>query len=71
MWSSQLLGYMWLWRRLDARRGLVLTSINSALLRQAVYANVLMMERYLPGLLALVYNDITPAEAVAQVEGKH
>ena len=46
------------------------TVLNSALVRQAVYANVLMMDRYLPGLLALVYNDITPADAVAQVEGK-
>ena len=29
-----------------------------------------MMDRYLPGILALVYNDITPAEAVAQIENK-
>ena len=46
------------------------TVLNSALIRQAVYANVLMMDRYLPGLLNLVYTDITPAQAVAQVEGK-
>lgn len=46
------------------------TYLSPPLIRQAVYANVLMMDRYLPGLLALVYNDITPAEAVAQVEGK-
>ncbi len=46
------------------------TFLDAALIRQAVYANVLMMDRYLPGLLALVYNDITPADAVAQVEGK-
>ena len=46
------------------------TYLSPPLIRQAVYANVLMMDRYLPGLLALVYNDITPADAVAQVEGK-
>jgi hypothetical protein len=46
------------------------TELNGALIRQAVYANVLMMDKYLPGLLNLVYQDITPAEAVAQVEGK-
>lgn len=46
------------------------TEINGALIRQAAYANVLMMDRYLPSLLSLVYTDITPAEAVAQAEGK-
>jgi signal transduction histidine kinase len=30
-WSSTLLLYLWLWRRMDARRGLTLTAINSAL----------------------------------------
>jgi hypothetical protein len=46
------------------------TELNLALIRQAVYANVLMMDRYLPGLLNLVYTDVTPAQAVAEVEGR-
>jgi hypothetical protein len=46
------------------------TYLSPPLIRQAVYANVLMMDRYLPGILSLVYTGITPAEAVAQVEGK-
>jgi hypothetical protein len=29
-----------------------------------------MMDRYLPGLLNLVYTDVTPAQAVAEVEGR-
>jgi signal transduction histidine kinase len=31
VWAAKLLGYIWLWRKLDARRGLMLTSFNSAL----------------------------------------
>lgn len=30
-WSATLLVYLWLWRKLDPQRGLVLTAINSAL----------------------------------------
>lgn len=44
--------------------------LSPPLIRQAVYANVLMMDRYLPGLLSLVYTDITPAEAIAEAEGR-
>lgn len=39
-----------------------------ALMRGCVYANVLMMDQYLPGILALVYSDLTPAQALARVE---
>ncbi len=38
------------------------------LLRPLLYTNVLMMDKYLPGILAVVYGDVSPAEAVAQVE---
>jgi len=39
------------------------------LIRQAVYANVAMMDRYLPGIRAVLLDGVPPAEAIARVEG--
>ncbi len=39
------------------------------LIRQAVYANVAMMDRYLPGIRAVLLDGVPPAAAIAQVEG--
>jgi hypothetical protein len=41
-----------------------------ALIRQCVYANVLMMDQYLPGLVAILSEGLSPVEALAQVEGR-
>jgi hypothetical protein len=38
-------------------------------LRPLVYTNVLMMDKYMSGLMAVVYADMSPAEAVKQIEG--
>lgn len=38
------------------------------LIRPLLYTNVLMMDKYLPGILAVVFGDVPPAEAVQQVE---
>jgi hypothetical protein len=43
--------------------------MSPALVRPLVYTNVLMMDRYLPGLLSVIYGNVPPAEAVANVEG--
>ena len=43
--------------------------LSPALVRPLVYTNVLMMDRYLPGLMSVIYGGETPAEAVAKVEG--
>ena len=43
--------------------------LSLALVRPLVYANVLMMDRYLPGIMSVIYGNVAPAEAVAQVEG--
>ena len=40
-----------------------------ALVGPLVYANVLMMDRYLPGLMSVIYGNVAPAEAVAKAEG--
>jgi hypothetical protein len=43
--------------------------LNAALLKQIVYANVMMMDNYLPGLLSVIYGDKLPEEALAATEG--
>ena len=43
--------------------------IAANLLRPLIYTNVLMMDKYMSGLIAVVYADVPPAEAVKQIEG--
>ena len=43
--------------------------ITNNLLRPLIYTNVLMMDKYMSGLMAVVYADMSPAEAVKQIEG--
>jgi len=38
------------------------------LIRQLVYANLLTMDKYLPGITSVTYSDETPAEAIAKIE---
>ncbi len=45
------------------------TEITTSLLRPLIYTNVLMMDKYMAGLMAVVYADMSPAEAVKQIEG--
>ena len=40
----------------------------TTLIKPILYANVLMMDQYLPGMMGVIYADKTPADAVAQVE---
>lgn len=42
--------------------------LSYALWRSVVYANVFVAERYLPGLVAVVYDDVLPKTAVLQAE---
>lgn len=43
--------------------------LTFALARHIVYANVITMDRYLPGIMRVLYADIPPAQAIAEVEG--
>jgi hypothetical protein len=45
------------------------TEITDSMLRPLIYTNVLMMDKYMSGLMAVVYADMSPAEAVKQIEG--
>lgn len=49
---------------IDVRDG----ELTLALVRNLVYINVMMMDRYLPGIMALMYGDATAEEALAKVE---
>lgn len=44
-------------------------SLTIALVKQLVYANVIIMDRYLPGLMRVIYSDSTPAEEIEKIEG--
>ena len=44
--------------------------LSVPLVKNAVYMNVLMMDRYLPGIMAVLYGDVSPAAAIAQIEGR-
>jgi hypothetical protein len=47
-------------------------SLSAPLVKQLVYANVLIMDRYLPGLMRVIYGDSTPLEEIERIEaGRH
>lgn len=39
------------------------------LIRHLIYANVLTMDKYFPGLMRVLYAGIAPADAIKEVEG--
>ena len=45
-------------------------SLSSALIKRLVYANVMMMDAYLPGIMSVIYGDVSPEDAIAQIEGQ-
>jgi hypothetical protein len=42
--------------------------LSSALIQGLVYANVTMMDEYLPGILSVIYGNVSPEDAIAQIE---
>ncbi len=45
-------------------------ALSSALIQPLVYTNVMMMDEYLPGILAVISGELSPVEAIAKIEGK-
>lgn len=41
-------------------------TLSLELVRNMVYANVSLMDQYLPGLMAILHQDTSPADAIAQ-----
>jgi len=44
-------------------------TLTAELIRNAIYPAVQTTDRYLPGLMAVIYGGEAPAEAVAEIEG--
>ncbi len=44
------------------------TQLAQSMIRVLVYTNVLMMDKYLPGVMQVIYSNTSPADAVAAVE---
>ncbi len=45
------------------------SQLTKPLVKQMVYANVMIVDRYLPGLMAVMYGGASPAAEVAKIEG--
>ncbi|NET59729.1 MAG: YbjN domain-containing protein [Symploca sp. SIO2E6] len=43
--------------------------LSLALIKPVVYANVMMMDEYLPGILAVIEGEVEVTEAIARIEG--
>ncbi len=44
-------------------------NLSFALIKQMVYANVMMMDEYLPGIMAVIEAEVEVKEAILQIEG--
>ena len=44
--------------------------LNHVLIRQVVYSNVMTMNKYLPGLMSVLYANVSPEQAIHTIEGK-
>jgi len=42
--------------------------LNTGMVKQLAYTNVTLMDRYLPGLMRVLYSDVEPALAIIEVE---
>jgi hypothetical protein len=43
-------------------------NLSSALIRRLVYANMMMMDEYLPGIMSVINGNVSPADAITQIE---
>ena len=42
--------------------------LTPALVKQMAYANVVTMDRYLPGIMRVIYGNVAPAQALAEID---
>lgn len=43
-------------------------ALNATIFKNLVYANVSMMDKYLPGIMSILYSEISPREMIDQIE---
>lgn len=46
------------------------SSVEEPIIRHMVYANVLTMDKYFPGLMRVLYGGIEPVDAIIEIEGR-
>jgi hypothetical protein len=46
------------------------TGLNKDLIHQLIRANLATMDRYFPGIMAVIFGNISPEEAISKVEGR-
>jgi hypothetical protein len=44
-------------------------TLTAPLIKSLVYANVALMDRYLPGIMSVIYAGTDPQEAITKIEG--
>ncbi|MGI6604734.1 MAG: YbjN domain-containing protein [Firmicutes bacterium] len=44
-------------------------ALSPALVKNMVYINLSTLDRYLPGIMGIIYAGLTPLQAISQVEG--
>ncbi len=44
------------------------SSLDTAMVKQMVYAAVYMMDKYVPGVMKVVYAGVSPQDAIAEIE---
>jgi len=42
--------------------------LTQEMIRKLVYSNVMMMDKYLPGIMSIIYAGTAPVEAVATIQ---
>jgi hypothetical protein len=45
-------------------------ALSLELIKQLVYASVMMMESNMTGIRSVIYGDVSPVYAIAQIEGQ-
>lgn len=43
-------------------------ALNATIFKNLIYANVSMMDKYLPGIMSILYSEISPREMIDQIE---
>lgn len=46
------------------------SELTSGMIRNAVYASVLMMDKYLPGILSILGGNVPPKQAIDEIEAE-
>lgn len=46
------------------------SELSAALLKNMVYVNVAMLDKYLPGIMSVVYGGVLPDAAIESIEGR-